>query len=274
MSLLDGISFVEDFKFEAYGVSFSVKVTDLRAIDEIKQYLPFYTTILEPSAETDRKFALIWNIDGTDEDAFYDENGEVARRVDVLRLAGLLGTWVRLGIGEYAPRHIFIHAGVVGWQGKALIFPGTSYSGKTTLTAELVKQGATYYSDEYAVIDDTGLAHPYPKPLSLRKEGEYEQTDTDVSALGGRQGIEPLPVGMVFLTTFDANAEWNPEVLSAGQGVMEILPHALALRSKPEFVLKVLNLISKRAIISTSKRGEVSHFAKLILNFPDNHFFT
>lgn len=267
-------SFVEEFKFEAYGVRFAVRVTDMRAIEMIKAILPFYSTILESAAETDRHFSLVWNIDGTDEDAFYDGEEEIARRVDPDRLVALLDTWVRLGIGEHAPRHIFIHAGVVGWKGKALIFPATSYSGKTTLTAELVCQGATYYSDEYAVIDENGLAYPYPKPLSIRKEGEFEQTDTDVSAFGGEQGTEPLPVGLVFLTMFDANAEWKPEILSQGEGVMEILPHALALRSNPEFTLKVLNLISKHAILATSKRGEVSRFAKLILNFTDNHIFT
>jgi hypothetical protein len=34
-----------------------------------------------------------------------------------------------------------------------------SYSGKTTLVSELIRAGATYYSDEYAVIDERGRVH-------------------------------------------------------------------------------------------------------------------
>ena len=44
---------------------------------------------------------------------------------------------VRILVGEFAPEHVFIHAGVVGWKGKAILFPADSFKGKTTLVAEL-----------------------------------------------------------------------------------------------------------------------------------------
>ncbi len=271
---MDGILFTDTLAFEAYGVKIGVRVNDVRAIEKIKKTLPAYSTILTAPAQLDHNFSLIWNDDADGEDALYQENEEVARRVDTERLVALLDTCIRMIIGEFAPRHAFIHAGVVGWRGRALIFPANSYSGKTSLVAEMIKLGAVYYSDEYAVIDENGLAHPYPKPLSIRKEGEYEQTDRSVGELGGKQGTEPIPVGMVFLTEYERGAKWEPEILSEGRGVLELIPHSLAIRSNPKFVLNVLNLISKHAIIAKSKRGEVSDFAKLILNFPDSQFFT
>ena len=58
---------------------------------------------------------------------------------------------------------VFVHAGVVGWKGHAIVIPGRSRSGKTTLVAELVKAGAEYYSDEFAVLDAEGRVHPFPE---------------------------------------------------------------------------------------------------------------
>jgi hypothetical protein len=265
---------MSEFKFEAYGVKIGVRVNDERAIEKIKNILPFYSTPLGEKDEADHSFILFWNENENGEDSLYEGEVEIATRADPERLVALLDTCIRMKMGEFAPRHVFIHAGVVGWKGKAMIFPANSYSGKTTLVAELIKHGAIYYSDEYAVIDDQGLAHPYPKPLSMRKEGEYQQTDRTVAEMGGEQGIAPLPVGMVLLTEYDPAAEWEPKVLSEGEGILHLIPHSLAIRTNPQFVLNVLNLISKRAIIASSKRGNVTEFAKLILNFPDSHFFT
>ena len=74
-------------------------------------------------------------------------------------------------VANYAPDRVFVHAGVVGWKGRALVLPGTSFAGKTTLVAELVRAGATYYSDEYAVVDEQGRVHPYPRDLQMRDAG-------------------------------------------------------------------------------------------------------
>ena len=64
---------------------------------------------------------------------------------------------LRVAVGEYAVDRVFLHAGVVGWRGKAIIIPADSFKGKSTLVAELVRNGATYFSDEFAVVDANGL---------------------------------------------------------------------------------------------------------------------
>ncbi len=50
---------------------------------------------------------------------------------------------------------LFVHAGAVavGWQRQAILIPGRSFAGKTTLVKALVEAGAVYYSDEFAVLD-------------------------------------------------------------------------------------------------------------------------
>ena len=59
-----------------------------------------------------------------------------------------LQTDLQLFVATEALSRLFVHAGVVGWRGRAILVPGTSFSGKTTLVAAMVQAGASYYSDE------------------------------------------------------------------------------------------------------------------------------
>lgn len=179
---------------------------------------------------------------------------------------------LRLTIAEFAFERVFLHAGVVGWRGKAIIIPAKSFQGKTTLVKELTKLGAEYYSDEYAVMDPDGFVHPFPKMLSIRGvTDKYRQTDIAVESFGGVKGIEPLPVGMILLTEFAEGAEWQPQILSEGFGIMEMLSHTIPIKYNPEFSLKVLNNTVKRAIIVKTKRGEAKEFAGKVLSFFEDN---
>ena len=181
---------------------------------------------------------------------------------------------IRLTVAEFAKDRVFIHAGVIGWKGKAIIIPAKSFQGKTTLVAELTKLGATYYSDEYAVLDENGFVHPFPKTLSIRgTEDQYKQTEHPVETLGGVKGEIPLPVGMVLLTEFENGAKWQPKVLTTGLGVLEMLSHTIPIRYNPEFSLKVLNNTLNRAIIVKTKRGEAKDLAIKLLSFFENKAF-
>lgn len=178
---------------------------------------------------------------------------------------------IRLTIAEFALDRVFLHAGVVAWKGKAIIIPAKSFGGKTTLVKTLTKMGAEYYSDEYAVLDEHGFVHPFPKMLSIREiKGEYIQTDYPVESFGGVQGIKPLPVSMVLFTEFEKDAEWQPQILSDGVGVLEMLSHTIPIRYNPNFSLKVLNKTVNRAIIVKTKRGEADDFALKLLSFFEN----
>jgi len=182
---------------------------------------------------------------------------------------------LRLTVAEFAVSKVFLHAGVVAWKGEAIVMPANSFKGKTSLVAQLVKKGALYYSDEYAVLNKDGFVEPFPKPLSLRGiVNEYAQVDYSVESLGGRKGKKKLPVGMILLMEFSPNLttkKWKPKLLSPGQGVMEILPHTISIRNDAKLALNVLNKIASRAIIAKSKRGEAKEFVDLLINFFENN---
>jgi len=182
-----------------------------------------------------------------------------------------LNSLLRMEVAVYAQGAVFVHAGVVGWNGQAIIFPGISFAGKSTLTAELIRNGAEYYSDEYAVLEPNGRVAPFPRHLSLRYFGATREREVPPEELGGRTGTKPIPVGMVLLTSFSKGAQWDPEFLSPGAGIMEIIPNTLTMHRDPAFTLKVLDLAARRAIIVKSPRGDVKKFAKFLLAFFDKH---
>jgi hypothetical protein len=180
----------------------------------------------------------------------------------------LFEAMVRVAVGEFAPNHVFIHAGSVGWRGRAVIMPAVSFSGKSTLTAALLREGAEYLSDEYAIIDADGLVHPYPRPLYFRTE-DFVPFERTVEELGGTAATQPLPLGTVVLTRYLEGARWTPELLRPGVGAMSILPHVLSLKHNPKFAMEVLHKVSTRAIIASGSRGSAETFAKTLLNFVD-----
>ena len=115
-----------------------------------------------------------------------------------------------------------MHAGVVAWNDKALIFPADSFSGKTTLVYEFVKKGAVYYSDEYAVLTVTAMCMPFPRIVSVRDEGgNYIKTDVSVESFGGIKGVDPKPVSLVLLTKYRRPGSLEPGDIDSRTGFDE-----------------------------------------------------
>jgi hypothetical protein len=87
-----------------------------------------------------------------------------------LRLAIPMLEWsLNWCAGAHAHQYLMIHAAVVEWQGRALLLPGKTGSGKSTLCGGLVARGWRLLSDEFAMVRprDARLA-PWPRPLSLK----------------------------------------------------------------------------------------------------------
>jgi hypothetical protein len=176
----------------------------------------------------------------------------------------LLESQVRAHVALHAQDRVFVHAGVVGDGSGAIVIPGGSFTGKTSLVAALVRAGATYFSDEYAVLDDDGLVHPYPKPLSLRG-ADHQQIDHSVASLGGRVGEGPLPVRTILISTYRPGVDWRPSPLSAGQGVLAMLANTVPARSKPAEALRAITRAVESATVLAGDRGEASSIVDQLL---------
>lgn len=261
-----------EVRFESYGVKIRIesnRVEVLRKAEEVVRRSLVGRIRLIGERETENSFGIT-----LDDDGVYTlyQNGEKNTHGESERnFFKFFGSIIRLTVAEFAEGLVFVHAGVVGWKGGAIVLPAKSFQGKTTLVAELVKNGASYYSDEYAIFDENGMVHSFPRSLAMRGiESEYTQTDVTVESLGGTSGSGPIPVKMIVITEFRDDAVWQPEFLSEGLGVMEMVPHTIPIRINTEFALKVLKIIASRAIIAKSFRNNANEFSKILLNFFDN----
>ncbi len=160
-----------------------------------------------------------------------------------------------LAAAEHAKDYLFVHAGVVGWQGQAILIPGRSFSGKTTLVKALIEAGASYYSDEYALLDRSGMVHPYPRPLAVRAHAGHAAQQLSAAALGGTTGTCPLPVGIILITTYQAGAHWQPHVDTPGQALLALMDNTVAARGNPAHSMPILKQAVTHALILTGTRG-------------------
>jgi len=175
------------------------------------------------------------------------------------------GESLMVHVANFAPDRVFVHAGVVGWRGRAIVLPGPSFAGKTTLTAELVRCGATYYSDEYAVVDESGLVHPYARELQMREPGRPEQRGVPVSSLNGVAGFEPLAVRQIFFAEYQPAGAWSPLAVSPGMAVLEMLRHTIPVQRTPARVMATLTRMVADAQAFRSARGDARRTAEEIL---------
>ena len=260
-------------KFQKYGVKIGIRAAELIHLKEIYSTLEkVFPRGLEPLAGEEIEYRFEIESE-TGKPLKLRLNGEELFEHETEKLFfDMLESRIRVTIAEFAVGKVFLHAGVVGWKGRAIIIPATSFAGKTTLVAELVKKGADYYSDEYAVLDAEGNVEPFPKWLSLRGIVDaVTQVECSVESIGGVAAIKTIPVGMILIARYKNGKsipkKWRPKRLSPGEGIMEILPHTMTIRNKPKFVLEVLNKSVNRAIIVKTVRGEAAEFAESLLGY-------
>jgi len=177
----------------------------------------------------------------------------------------LLGGHMMIHVAEHAPEYVFLHAGVVAWQDRALLLPGVSHAGKSTLVAELVRAGATYYSDEFALLDAEGRVHPFPRDIRMRRPGALDQVPLPLAQLDGRAGTGPLAVAMVVFTEFAEGARWAPQAMTPGLAVLEMLLHSTPVQRAPQRTLATLSAAVRQARVWRSERGEAAGVARALL---------
>ncbi len=269
MKKVDRLGWAVGFSLKSYGVRIGIRSNDASVLDRVCEHLP-HDWETSSSPVVDRVYSILLGGEGPRANVrrfslLYGDHLQLARSTDLEVVLERFESDLRLFVAELAKHRVFVHAGVVGWKGKAIVIPGRSYSGKSTLVAELVRAGATYYSDEFAVFDSRGRVHPFAKPLELREEGEYTQTKVSVAELGGHSGTKPLPVGLVLMTQFKSGARWRPRKLTAGKGVLELLFNTVSARRNPERALATLQRVTAKADVLKGVRGDATEAVPAML---------
>lgn len=243
---------------EAYGVAFEVQVDDPRLRSAVRaRFPPGWRTTQRPAAVL---LSLVHEA-GSPGMSVRTEGRLLARRLTHPQALDVLESELQLSVARMARPEVFVHAGVVAVKGRAILVPGRSGAGKTTLVRALVDAGATYYSDEYAVLDGQGRVLPYARRPSVRmRRGRKERHPVP----RGR-GRRPVPVGLVVETRYRARARWSPVALSAGERVLVLLANTVPARDRPAEVLAVLARAAEHARGIRSDRGAAGRTATALI---------
>ena len=182
----------------------------------------------------------------------------VAAGNDLPPLLGAFTAHAELLIAQHAPEHLFVHAGAVAWQGMGVVMPGHSLSGKTSLVRAFLEAGATYYSDEYAVMDRRGYVHPYTRPLAIRGLPGRAAMRVPPRALGASIGRIAVPVGLILVTTHRPGAKWRPRRVARSRAAIALMAHAIAARGDPRHSMPILAATVRSALALAGSRGEAA----------------
>ena len=272
MAKLGGLPWTAGMGFTAHGVRVGVRSTDASVMDEIEARLP--TGWKRRSNPTVDHLASLVVGDRERRGSIRRLHVVYSGSIRAFRSTQLPG---RAQLPRVPPRGVrgpdvsaadLRARGVVAWKGRAIVIPGSSHSGKTSLVAALLAAGATYYSDEYAVLDERGRVHPYPRPLRMRDADDIGRRVT-AAEMGARSGRGSLPVGLVASTRYDPGARWRPRHLSQGEATLELLSHTVPARFRPRQVMRVLAATARHASALKGRRGEAAEVAGSLLEAMD-----
>jgi hypothetical protein len=172
-----------------------------------------------------------------------------------------LATELRHHLALHSP-DLFIHAGAVAIDGEALLLPGRSFAGKTTLVAALLELGADYISEEYAVVDVAGRVLPFAKDLAIRVNGQRVAQEIAPQAAGARHVVEePVPARMVVVTRYLPDAQWAPYPISPSAAMLALLRHTATARSDSARALERTRRLCQGVRAFASLRGEAGPVA-------------
>ena len=251
-----------DLAFESHGLRIGIQFGDAPELAERVDFLPPGATPVAP-VNLDRVYSIARLEESrsplTRAGLHILADGELPEFTgsyrDPERTLTALEDQIERYVAEFSVEHLFVHAGVVSWRGRAIVIPGRSHAGKSTLVRGLVHAGATYYSDEFAVLDWQGMVHPYQRKLSLRA-GPYGPTGRIEMREDREQSLPPVPVGLVALLTYRSDSPWEIETITGAAAIMAMCDHTLAIRRRPADTFAILGAVEREATVIQGTRDE------------------
>jgi hypothetical protein len=158
-----------------------------------------------------------------------------------------------------------VHSGAVLINGRALLLPGSTHAGKSSLVAELLRRGASHFSDEYALIDNRGRAHPYPRPLLLRN-GFPRQSLVLPEDLNAAFANDPAPIGWILALAYVPQCVWDIRKLSQSEAVMLLLRNTPHEMTQSPRMIDVFVRAAANAVCFEGCRGDVIDAATEVLD--------
>lgn len=145
------------------------------------------------------------------------------------------------GVMLRARRYFYVHAAVAELDGGAVVLPGLSRAGKSTVVLALVRAGARLLSDELLVFDpEARECLAFPRAIKVRDEcvpyfgdlagrfvGEGEGRFVPFDALGEGAVAARAPVRAVAVPRWQRSGSTELSAIRPGQALLELTSSAL-----------------------------------------------
>lgn len=252
----------------AYGVNVGINTDDPALLETLCKCLPAASQT-EKSDKVDLQYSMYsrpTQPDGRPVQPFYvghSSTGLIVETFDKVKACEAFESAVQLGVAAASTEWVFVRAGVVGWNGQAIVIPAPSQHGKSRLVDALVRAGATYYSDEFAVIASNGAVHPFRIPLSFREPGGRRRVD--LSGAPAEALPPPLRIRTIVVTRHELGAEWRPRRGTPGEALIALLSNTVRARVAPGDSMKVLARALVDAVMLEGPRGDADLLAPRLL---------
>jgi len=100
----------------------------------------------------------------------------------------------------------------------------------------------------------------------MREPGEPKQRSLPVGLLQGHPATTPARVALVIFAHYQAGARWNPQPISRGLAVLELMRHSIPVQRTPRRVMAALTAMVDGATAWSSARGEADAVAHSLLH--------
>ncbi|MGE0704207.1 MAG: hypothetical protein AB7F99_08595 [Vicinamibacterales bacterium] len=145
---------------------------------------------------------------------------------------------------------LLLHAAAASWRGRAVLFPGKTGTGKSTLMSWLMTKGFDYLTDELVYVPfGSDNVDPFVRPLNIKSSAkgalapaiiDFDALASQLmsspsvtlvprSALGQKGNVGSTPVGLIVFPTFQSTASFVFDALpraATGMGLMSCLINA------------------------------------------------
>lgn len=256
--------------FVRYGVRTAVRVTEPAALVPLKLRLPPGARETN-DAPTEPEYSLVVGNEkappGLERLHLLFRRGVlISAAYNLEPVLGALESDLDRAVGlRAAPDWVFLRAGVVGWRGQAIVLAGCTQSETSVMVAALLRAGASYYSDRYAVLDNRGRVHPYASPLWLSAGVLANPVRYLPEDLGARTGVRALPVRTLLLPHYRTGVQPRLFPLKRSLATAELMNAAVGARQHPQVVRSAISRALARAWILEGACDETESTLNLLL---------
>jgi len=137
--------------------------------------------------------------------------------------------------------------------------------GRARLVEALVREGAHYGSDEFAILDARRARAPYRRWLALGTP-EGALTRVTPEELDANLVEEGIPVDVIAFTEFRDGTAIDLRQLPPAQVALGLLPHCPGVRQRPADTLSTLRVVAARARGFEGVRGDAQLAARALFD--------